>query len=84
MDEVISKLYSEYKVGIEIDYLVVAGDQKTFSRLCEIKHAYGKDLDWLIPFLGDWHLLKNYQSVLMKVYYHAGLRDLAEAAGYSI
>lgn len=82
MDEVISKLYSEYKVGTDTDYLVVAGDQKTFSRLCEIKHAYGRDLDWLIPFLGDWHLLKNYQSVLMKIYYHAGLKDLAEAAGY--
>lgn len=82
MDEVLSKLYIEYKVGTETEHLLVVGDQKTFSRLCELKHAYGRDLDWLIPFLGDWHLLKNYQSVLMNVYYHAGLKELAEAAGF--
>ena len=43
---------------------------------------YGTDLDWVIPFIGDWHLLSNYQSVLMKVYYDAGLKDLAESSGH--
>ena len=36
----------------------------------------------MIPFIGDWHVLKNFQSVLMKVYYDAGMKDLAEAAGF--
>ena len=43
---------------------------------------YGSDLDWLTPFIGDWHLLSNHQSVLMKVYYDAGIKELAESAGH--
>ena len=56
---------------------------KTYTRVCELKQEYGTDLDWVIPFIGDWHLLSNYhQSVLMKVYYDAGLKDLAESSGH--
>ena len=36
----------------------------------------------MVPFIGDWHLLSNFQSVLMKVYFDAGLRDLAETAEF--
>ena len=46
------------------------------------KHTYGTDLDLVIPFIGDWYLLSNFQSVLMKVYFDAGLRDLAETARF--
>jgi len=62
--------------------IVVVGDQKTYTWLQELKYTYGSELDWLIPFDGDWHVLKNFQSVLMKVYYEARLKDLAEAAGF--
>ncbi len=34
---------------------------------------YGNHLKWLIPFPGDWHVLFNYQPVLMKAYSDAGL-----------
>ena len=57
-------------------------DQKTYVRIRELKHEYGSELDWIIPFIGDWHLLSNQQSVLMKVYYDAGLKDLAESSGH--
>ena len=36
----------------------------------------------MLPFPGDWHLLKNYQHALMKAYFDAGLKQLAQAAGY--
>ena len=36
----------------------------------------------MVPFPGDWHFLKNYQEVLLKIYLDAGLRDLAKASGY--
>ena len=80
--DVAAKLYQELEIGNKLNHVVVAGDQKTYTRLWELKHTYGADLDWLIPFICDWHLLKNYQSDLMKVYYAAGLKDLVESAGF--
>ena len=44
--------------------------------LMNIKHLYGKELDKLLIFLGDWHILKTYQPV-----HTAGLRELAKTAG---
>ena len=32
-----------------------------------LKVEYDKELSWLIPLPGDWHILKNYQEVLLKV-----------------
>lgn len=47
-----------------------------------MKFEYGDELKWVIPYPGDWHLLKNYQIALMKPYYDAGLKSLAQSAGY--
>ena len=44
---------------------------------------YGADLNWLIPLPGDWHILKNYQEILMNVYFDTGLRDSARTIGYT-
>ena len=82
MHAVVTKLHKEYRVGVTSEYLVVVGDQKTYSRLQELKQAYTLGLSWLVPFIGDWHLLHNFQSVLMKVYYDAGLKDLAKSSGF--
>ena len=82
MQAVVAKLHKEYGIGKTADYLVLVGDQKTYTRICELKQEYGTELDWIIPFTGDWHLLSNYQSVLMKVYYDAGLVNLAECSGH--
>ena len=82
MKKVVAKLHDEYMVGVNVNYLVLVGDQKTYVRINKLKHEYGDAFDWLIPFIGDWHLLCNYQSVLMKVYYDAGLKELAEASGH--
>ena len=48
-----------------------------------LKVEYGEELNWLIPLPGDWHILKNYQEVIMKVYFGGGLREAAKQAGYS-
>ena len=82
MEAVVSKLHSEYEIGVTANSLVVVGDQKTYNRIQELKQVYAQDLNWLIPFIGDWHLLHNFHSVLMKVYYEAGLKDLAKASGF--
>ena len=66
------------------EYLVIEGDQKLYEVLQFLKFEYGKELDCTIPMPGDWHLLKNYQSAIMKPYFDAGLKDLAKVAGYPV
>lgn len=82
MSEVDTMLYREYICTTGAQHLIVAGDAKTYLRLRELKHQYGSELDWLLPFVGDWHVLYNYQKVLMKVYFEAGLKHLAKASGF--
>ena len=66
---------------ISINYLLVIGDAKTFELLHKLKDEYGQDLEWLIPYSGDWHILKNFQPVVFKIFGHAGLRSIAQKAG---
>lgn len=63
-------------------YIVLVGDGKTYEHLTKIKHLYGNLLEKLLIFPGDWHTLANFQPVLMKVYYAAGLKELALACGH--
>lgn len=78
-----SQLHRECNIGENANSsLVVVGDQKTYNRLQELKGIYSEDLNWVVPFIGDWHLLHNFHPVLMQVYYEAGLKDLARASGF--
>ena len=49
-----------------------------------LKFEYGLEYSWLLPMLGDWHLLKNYQIAVMKPYFDAGLKELAQVSGYPV
>ncbi len=76
-------LESKYReIRGAMNYLVVVGDAKTYQHLTQLKRAYGKELAWLLPFPGDWHILKNFQPVLFKAYYDAGLKEIAEQCGF--
>ena len=71
--EVLSWLHHEFDVGNHIQHLVVTGDAKTYMHLINLKCEYGEALSWLVAFPGDFHALRNYHEVLMKVYWDAGL-----------
>ena len=60
----------------------MVGDAKTDDILQSLRRQYGSQLKWLLPFPGDWHILYNYQKVLLKVYGDAGLLQLAKVAGH--
>ena len=86
-DTMIEMLYNLHHKFIEdqgLNYLVVEGDAKLFNILQSLKHEYGDKLQWVIPYPGNWHTLKNYQPALLKAYFDAGLKDMARAAGYSV
>ena len=80
--ELLQDLFTKFIKGQHREYLVVEGDQKLYEVLQSLKFEYGKELDWIIPFPGDWHLLKTYQLAVMKPYFDAGLKQLANASGY--
>jgi hypothetical protein len=76
-------LQEKLEVGSKIKYLGVVGDGKTYDHLHALKVEYDKELSWLVPLPGDWHILNNYQEVLLKVYFEGDLKDMSKLAGYS-
>ncbi len=58
------------------------GDGKTYQHLIEVKKIYGILFKKLLIYPGEWHILANFQPVLMKIYYYAGLKQLAQACGF--
>ncbi len=52
---VLSQLHAEYISKHGLKFLVLEGDAKTYDTIQSIKHEYGQDLSWLIPYPGDWH-----------------------------
>ena len=80
---VVSKLHSEYGIGVTANSLVVVEDQETYNRIQVLKQVvynYAQNLKWLIPFIGDYHLLHSFHSVL--IYFEVGLKHLAKASGF--
>ena len=65
MQKVVANLHTEYRIGESSNiwcWLEIRKSMFVYASICELKHEYGSELDWLIPFIGDWHLLSNYQS----------------------
>ena len=79
---VTDKIMDELKTKDWNSHLIIVGGGKTYEQLKNIKRHYGSELDKLLVFPGDRHILKNYQEVLMKVYYSCGLKELAKALGF--
>lgn len=64
-------------MGICTDFVLIVGDGKSYDHLIKLKSEYGSNLDWVLPYPGDWHILKNVLPVFIKIYFDAGLKELA-------
>jgi hypothetical protein len=71
----LKNLHATFIVELGFQWLVVVGDAKTYDILQSLRRQYGSRMQWLLPFPGDWHILYNYQKVL--------LRSMAKQACYS-
>ena len=69
----VAEMVSSKVVSDRQKWVILVGDGKTYQHLCKVKRLYGLALSNVLIFPGDWHILKNYQPVLMKAWYHAGL-----------
>ena len=82
MAQIGEDLLDRFSTGTQQGWVVLVADGKTYEHLMNVKRQYGHTLRKLLILPGDWHTLKNFQPVLMKVYFHAGLKELAKASGY--
>ncbi|VDI54804.1 Hypothetical predicted protein [Mytilus galloprovincialis] len=57
--------------------IVLPGDGKSYDHLIKLKSEYGEQMDWVLAYPGDWHILKNVLPIFVKIYFDAGLRQLA-------
>ena len=77
---VLHDLFTRFQISKKVNHMFVIGDMKTFEYIMKVKLELGSTMDWVIPYPGDWHVLKNFQEVLMKIYWDAGLKDLAKVS----
>ena len=82
MAQIGEDLLERFSTGAQQGWVVLVGDGKTYEHLMNVKRQYGHTLKKLLILLGDWHTLINFQPVLMKVYFHAGPKELAKVSGY--
>ena len=80
----LATLHKELNIGVDLKHLVVVTDAKIVPYMHEIKNEHKGESDWVIPYPGDFHILLNYQKVLMKVYWDAVLKQLASASGFKL
>lgn len=82
MSVVVENLLDKFNIEMQGGWIVLVGDGKTHQHLLNIKWQYGTALEKLLIFPGDWNTLKNYQPIRMKIYYNAGLKELAKSPGF--
>lgn len=61
--QLLHDLHLKYIVDQNRQWLVVEGDHKVCEVLQSLKFEYGEELQWVIPYPGDWHVLKTIRSL---------------------
>ena len=75
---VLDELENDLLKNKQYSHMVVVGDAKTFDHLINLKKRHSEKFKWMLPMIGDFHVLMNFQSVLMKLFWDAGLSDMGK------
>ena len=81
LTKVVGELHNIFVVDLIQKRMFVVGDAKVYDVLQSLWLEYGNHLNWLIPLPGDFHILYNYQKVVMKAYGDARLLKLPGIEG---
>lgn len=60
---------------------MLVGDQETFTNMHKAKQAEPRTYGWVLPWIGDWHLLEHTLDVMFRKWGGFGLYKLARACG---
>ena len=55
-DTALNNLHTKIIAKLGFKWLVVVGDAKTYEILQSLRRQYGSQMQWLLPFPGDWHI----------------------------
>ena len=69
--KVLNKLYEKFQIGVKSKFVVVVGDGKSYDHMIKLKGEYGESLHLVLPYPGDWHIMKNVLPVFIKIYFDA-------------
>jgi hypothetical protein len=59
-------------------YVLLIGDQQTFSRMWDIKVRRPIEHQWLVPFAGDWHFLVHVCTAIFSIWWEQVLEPLCQ------
>ena len=58
--QLLHDLQQRFIVGQNMKWLVLEGDAKLYEVMKSLQFEYGEELSWVIPYPGDWHMLRQH------------------------
>ena len=63
-------------------YVIIGGDQQTYSIMKNLKIKYSDHYEWMYPVPGDWHVMKTAAEVIKNVLYDGGFKQFSAKCGH--
>ena len=84
MGAFLDKLKKNLRIGVDgyPKYVIIGGDQQTYSITKNLKVKYSDHYDWMYPVPGDWHLMKTAAEVIKYVLQDGGFKHFSGKCGH--
>ena len=80
----LAKLKKDLCIGVTgyPQYVIIGGDQQTYSIMKNLKVKYGDHYEWLYPVPGDWHVMKTAAEVIKHILQDGGFKQFSAKCGH--